>query len=278
MVMRIILTPRGMNDPLVRALTNDKVASNLLPERKESKVVICQDGVERKEIKVVICQDGWTPSLRVDVSKLQETTYLQKLFDNCFDGVRLRFENISFDDGDFVANLSDADIFYFKGFGGGMAQVREIFSNPHYQDSIREVARKVMYNQMVYFGVCGGAIVAGRDWIGPDFGTVTFLDCLGGLSVRYTPSVPASSVQIIEWDDRLVEVTDGCGVAMHVEEGFARASCFIAVKKRKSTWWSYQEANTRKVQRQAEGFLTSFSRYQHRGRLWWFRMDVEVQL
>ena len=263
--MKVILLPVGLNDSVCEAMMYDSCVQLIMPMKPEMIFLVCQDGL----------LEGY----RTPVDDLQEIIYMKKFYAHLGVDHRIVFKAFSFYEDSFDAydKLKEADLFYFKGFGGGFESVMDVFSSTRHWTLVEKLQELVAYNRMVYIGVCGGAMIAGKKWLGdrrvePN---LELLSLFGQASVRYDMCCPPEDVdQDIFHDLNIFHLTSACGIAIYCVNGYASGSCFIVKKTGRAKWSSFRQLNHAKVGQQARTLLKRWKAFRGSSNLiWWFCLD-----
>ena len=224
-------------------------------------------------VRVAICQDGRQLHLQSDL------TYERDYFRNLYNDrkyldrrdIQVDCYAVSFVNQPIVQqHLSDmdrCDIFFMTGFSPGTdglsPQLGYVFENHRrmgdcerdtsnmMENLYRKLVARVQYNQMVYMGTCGGAMVAGRYYWNirqQQFEyQMKMFDFLMGVSLRYDPCMScvacdASAVINVT----TLYMTRGAGVAVHIQDQLAQSSQFPTLKN--NIWWDWCENTKRFLQ------------------------------
>ena len=152
--------------------------------------------------------------------------------------------------------LQNADLFYMSGVEAdsvptGLAEAMQsgILMNL--------LQCYVQYDQCAYFGVCGGAILAGKTnpYTLPGF---NFLD---GISIRYDSSISAKNCPLAtSVEHRVMQITTGCAVSVLITEEHQVATCFSCIKNHTS-WSGHASRTTELLQAYVEDVSNQWTRY-----------------
>ena len=232
--MRLILLPNAIEDQCAKNLAWDQVATDSLP-------------LGCSPVRVAICQDG-RGHFRRDccASDLPEAGYFEKLYTRCQSAVDLQFESFSFFD-DFTKQhtvISNSDILYFCGFGGTMPEcLQSVFRNDNHKEVINLIRWKVRCDDLLYIGVCGGAMIAGCKYgCSCSVEYFNFLEGSPSISEVYDSCVSPEAVSF-KTSNEIVQMTSGCGLALSTKHGLLKASSFPVIKN-KAQWWLFAKENT----------------------------------
>ena len=127
----------------------------------------------------------------------------------------------------------------------------------------KRIESRVLYNLMVYMGVCGGAVCAGKHyWMrlasgglghhltppiaGGHNNDLKLFDFCMGLNLHYealkSPNVCMTKLDIIS--PTKLMITSGAGLAVHIEAAICEVKSFQCTKN--NTWWEWCEEATRR--------------------------------
>ena len=85
----------------------------------------------------------------------------------------------------------------------------------------------VQRNSIAFYGVCGGACVAGHG----SYRELPGLDLLNGIQVQYDSSMPADGANVETNAERgIVQMTGGCALVFVKDQTQSKAVCFPCVK------------------------------------------------
>ena len=145
----------------------------------------------------------------------------------------------------------DADVFYFRGFGGGIDAIKNVIEDCTCLPTINQLINRVDSGDLLYIGVCGGAIFAGSCYLLRD-PNLPCLDLFHGFDVDYTPCQPALQCPVT-LDDTKLQMTSGCGFALNIGE--VKSSCFTVLKAGKYKWNDFCFQNNAKLFRQCRKIM-----------------------
>ncbi len=167
---RVVFTPTGMSDKLLGYLRNDLAVLEML------------QAIPDDVVNVVVCLDGKSPHERTlrsgehDGMDRMLTSFLRPL------NKAVNVSLFSFEDPQQICeqHLERAHIFWQGGSGGGDSSLlmRAMMQN----GLVRKILQyKVCTNQIIYIGVCVGAMIAGAEyggWVRRDLNRLDVDACL----------------------------------------------------------------------------------------------------
>ena len=139
--------------------------------------------------------------------------------------------------------LNAATIFYMGGVHGDRRTTPIDADAQQVQQLIAMLKRKVHRSDIAYFGVCGGAMLAGRSTA---FVHTPF-DILEGTQVVYDVVAAKKCERKTDAVKDIVQFTCGCAVAIMLTTDTCRAVCFPTIKN-KAQWQPFAAANTLDMQ------------------------------
>lgn len=121
--------------------------------------------------------------------------------------------------------LMGAEYFYFAGIQKPPRGLDDAMRNGRLLHLLRE---RVQCNLMAFYGVCGGAKVAGQG----GYCGLPALDLLSGIRVQYDSSMSAKDATVATNAERqIVQMTSGCALAFVKDQTQCRAVSFTCTKK-----------------------------------------------
>lgn len=260
---RVIFTPAGMSDDLLNRLAQDPVVVGIIHSVPDPvvNVLVCLDGLPRGQRNLRQGQsDGMDRMLTSFMHKMQKAVSVQ-LFS--FEANQSECE----------MQLRSAHIFWQAGSGGGSTSyiVEAIEQN---QNGWKIVQDRVLDNELVYVGVCIGAMMAGSCYFGHSSAAVK--GCMyqffgTEVSVVYDNDLPF-------WeDDAILHMTGGVAIAIECTDVTA-ASAIIVSKNRRSAHLEKHGRIQVKLQRTVESLAKNwevYKLYQPNGQvgLCWWKLD-----
>ena len=220
-------------------------------------------------VKIAICQDGRHWELEKYAWKFK--LYLEALFrfwrykNHFVDTYDFSFEHG--DVNDMFRLLVDVDVFIM----GGVHNVSQRWKERTSQGQeawplVKELQARVQYNVLMYIGICGGAILSGKD---NPYGLEPF-DLFQGMRVRYDWKVNAKNVE--QHQERAqIQITSGTGVAIHCWRQQRRGLVFSTVKNHRS-WKRFAEDSSTRLTHAIECRANNPASF-HFGRgQWWYSL------
>ena len=235
-MVKLILLPK-FDPSCLKRIAADQVCRTMLPDQPVVRVFICQDGrAQQDQAAYLEFEQAYFEMLYQDRNKLNRRN------------TKLQFREFSFAGSldtlqEHLRELKTCDIFYMTGFsiGQGLSvTLMNVFQNharlghdERIQSDIvenlfRAIVNRVQYNQMLYMGVCGGAMCAGnslRHSSAPEFG---LFDFLMGVSLEHDAGLQPHKCHIQVINHKTFKITGGAGLAVHIEDDIADASSFQA--------------------------------------------------
>ena len=225
-------------------------------------------------VTVAICQDGRWPWHQSDLA--HESDHFRNLYHNRKylnrPDIQVHCYGVSFVDPPHIVqrhiqDMATTDIFFMTGFSPGATglspQLQAVFDNharmgegqldtsSMMENLYRCIVARCQYNQMVYMGTCGGAMVAGR-WFW-DRGRMEFdrrmrlFDLCMGASIRYDSGLDGSLCNArAVIDPNTFYMTSGAAGAVHIENDVVAASSFPCGKN--SGWKTWADDATQLLQ------------------------------
>ena len=228
-MVKFILTPKGIETQFIKRVSegNDGGLVRAILEPPTG-----------TQIRVCVCEDG-----RMNWASSADTVRrgLMQLASNLGLHHEVVVDSFTFVHGDetvMTRLLMQATVFYFAGIHNVPAGLRYALAHGQLAALLKE---RVQYNQCAYFGVCGGALVAGT---GTPYPCWPCLDLLDGVTVRYDSCVGAGMAEVLTgWQPQVMQITAGVGLAFvmtptHIE------GCSFPVIKNHQKWAAFAARNT----------------------------------
>ena len=235
--IQVILTPKSL-DIQLRKRIQDGYDLGCVKE-------ICMPRKDIATIVIAHCRDyaiEW--SGHNDSATL--TAEFQQLYDHWIPGkYRVKIYNFSFkyEMNVLMELLNAATIFYMSGVHGQAGHTPMNVATEHVQQIIAALKRKVQSNEIVYWGVCGGAMLAGK--------STTFVhtpfNLLEGTNVFYDGGISAKSCEMkTHAAKNILQITTGCAIAVRLttNKDSCRAVSFPCIKN-KAQWHKFAAESTR---------------------------------
>ena len=253
-MVRIIFTPKGVEDQFVKHVQREKRAKDVLfpPGQVPAvyRICLCEDGrrgaYSTREVIALRLTDlfvnRWRLNTRIEIipfTFIDNTTENYELLVNC-------------------------DMFYFAGVFSQLPALKNA--------SLVEFLRgRVQCNEICYLAVCGGALISGCS---ARYGT-DGLDLLDGVDILY-PACGKATAAKVENNANMVQMTSGCAAFILMTPTEQRGKSIFVVKNY-SQWWDFSQGNSLALQRFVEKKATSWKKYKYRAqdgsyRFWWFNL------
>jgi len=255
--MRIVLLPNSIEHQCAHRLEphddcfrfSRLVGQMLLDQMGDHRLLIAS---KNNVFTIAVCIDGWTgfqphPSFATNPETLDMVTAFRSLFAKWFANaglgtlqMTLDFQYVSLLDRG-ARNLSilkSAQVFYccggFPNSGFLPDYIRRL--DPSCKECLEQ---RVQYDDIVYIGICAGAMLIGR----------AHLDLLSGTNVRYDYNVGPGAVpcetRLTSDHSAIIQMTTGVGIAFDVwHDRPLQVACFPVIKNH-FQWQPFAQANTR---------------------------------
>ena len=255
-MVRAILAPKSLEAQFIKRV-----------QRKKDKGLVKQVLTQMRgsTLRICLCEDG-----RRGYASVAPFLHgnLQTLFDYWNLSVDIEIEEFSFvGDPTTMANLLlRSDLFYFAGVHAIDPNVNVAMRNGLLLPLLRE---RIQYNQCAYFGICGGAMLAGKN----NKYDLAGLDIFGGLTVKYDCNVGAAKVSVdTSAEQRIIQITTGCAVVFIMDPTQTNAVSFATIKHQ-SQWWDFAERNTEELNKIIEVKMNEWQGYTFNGEeIWAFNL------
>ena len=239
--MKLILTPKSL-DIQLRKRIQDGYDLGYVRE-------ICMPRSDNHwHIVIAHCRDYATEwSGHNDPATL--AAEFQQLYDYWIPGqYRLEIFNFSFkyEVERMMELLNAATIFYMSGVHGQAGYTPINVVTEHVQQLIAALKRKVQRSEIVYWGVCGGGMLAGKS---TKFVHTPF-DLLEGTHVSYDGGTSAKNCEMkTDADKDIVQITTGCAIAVMLTTNIdsCRAVSFPCIKNN-AQWKKFAAESTLALQ------------------------------
>ena len=218
-MVKAVLAPKSIEDQFIRRVWqgHDKGLVNK---------VLTPVGTDI--LRVCLCMDG-----RSGASN-HNSVYagLKQLFEWWGEHVQIEINLFTFlcaagslQEAEMLQLLNEANLFYFCGIQEMSEGLRRPFK--FRSPLVERLRARIQYDQMSFFGVCGGAMMAGATtWYG-----CPGLDLFDGITVCYDANIsgPAAKVKT-NFENRVMQMTTGCALAVVMTYDHMAASSFITIK------------------------------------------------
>jgi len=199
--------------------------------------------------------------------------------------VTLEFHDFSFLNPD-AANTrvaESAHVLLFCGFGGGTSYYTTTVLpalGAHRTDLSSLVRTKVQYGQLLWIGVCGGAMCAGRQYW-PSMPSQLGLDVFNGVNVLYDGATGVGDIGPSKTNTSSFHMASSIGMAVWFKPGGSLSSSFVVSKN--GAWHGpkhdFAEDNAAKLS-EAVNHLSNvwFPYADDEGNVWYHRLDGTVYI
>jgi hypothetical protein len=198
---------------------------------------------------VMYCADGSGHPFDMDGI---EQKVLARLLAQRLPDVNIVHVQFSFHEDEALKKLQAADIFYFKGFGGGVGNILPIFGKRvfhatlsgevlHVSQMAQRVAafqEKCMFHGMLTFMICGAAVISGTHY--PGHAELQGLQLLGDAHVQYHACGTTSSIQVAT-NDNTLQLVPGVANIISCEGGVAQVETVVVSRDSPSHYWDCAE-------------------------------------
>ena len=195
------------------------------------------------EVRVLYCDDGAAGRLDLDTSV--EAKVLSRLIKHWLPSISLiHYSIFSFHNENAVQLLADADIFYFKGFGGDIQQLLPIFGQScsrEMRERVREFHDRLIFNRMLAFMVCGAAVLCGTHYPGEQ--RLKGLRLLGDAYVHYHACETTSNI-LVSSDRYRIHLAPGVANIIRCDDGCTQVHCACVGTKRPMSYEVFRKENT----------------------------------
>ena len=166
-----------------------------------------------------------------------------------------------------IDRLMNADLFYFAGVHKIPQGLNHAMRNGPLLHLLLE---RIQYNQCAFFGVCGGAMMAGKN---NPYG-LPGLDIFDGITVQYDMNVGASIDYLVATnaEAQIMQMTTGCALAFVMDAKVLRGTSFACIKNH-AGWWPVAQRNTREVQSIIDMKKNDWTSYHDEDGQWWFNLQ-----
>ena len=203
---------------------------------------------------VLYCDDGAGYG---DIMSSVERKVLERLLQQWCPGLNIVGMKFSFHDDRALQLLEIADVFYFKGFGGGTDRLLPIFGKAVPRDSemadrVTAFQNKCMFDGMLAFMVCGAAIITGTHYPGDD--QLEGLKLLGDAYVQYHANESIAAIEVSK-SNNVIQLCKGVANIISCRDGLLGVKVEVIAKSEVSTYWPFAK--------QCQLHLTAVMIHQH---------------
>lgn len=215
---------------------------------------------------VAACRDG---SPNSSTENLRE--HLEKLFEHWFTKKkggkgrqpRIIVEEFSFSRDDAMVILNRCHMFYCYGIFGKVLAANSL-QTPALIQRLRE---RVQYNEISYFGICGGAKIASCT---PHHSGVPPLNLLDGVDIQYDSCVASEHV-IPNGSSHTIQMTSGVASFLLLTPTKVVGQSVPCTKKY-NQWVDFAAKNSVLLQDLADYKALEWTAYDHLGSTWYFNL------
>ena len=255
-MVRAVLAPKSIEKQFINRVSegNDNgLVQIVLTHRRHSSTV-----------RVCLCEDGRLGFRSCAPSVKDGIRALFSLW-----GVHLRVEVLNWSfmgvTTEMTQRLMSANIFYFAGLHQVPQGLNDAMRNGPLLHLLRE---RIQYNQCAFFGVCGGAKMAGKN---NEYG-LPGLDIFDGITVLYDANVRAREVQLAtNAEAKIIQLTTGCALAFIMDATYSMGTSFTCLKNH-AGWEDFAEQNTQEVQRIIALKMDEWKPYYDEDGTWYFNL------
>ena len=221
-MLKAVLAPKSIENQFIKRVWQGKQDAGLVKE------VLTPVGTDI--LRVCLCMDG---DARTS-SHASVLACLKKMFE--WWGMRVQIEISSFTfvtadpahEAAMMQLLDDSNLFYFCGISQMTGDLRQALTVSPLVDHLRF---RIQYNEMSFFGVCGGAMMAGAT---TPYGCPG-LDIFDGFTVHYDAHISGAAATLkTNFRDRVMQMMTGCALAVAVTYDKLAATSFCTIKKPKA--------------------------------------------
>ena len=256
---RVIFSPAGIQDICLRKLSSNQVVRGMITR------------IPDPVINVLVCLDAHEPAKRTlregqsDGMDRMLASFFQKMHKQT--KVRLfSFEN---NENNCEEQLRWAHIFWQAGAGSGNAQylIAAIMQKP---ENWKLLQNMVTTNQILYVGVCLGAMIAGAKFIGRHLPHVD--KCLYNFFGRQV-SIQYDSDLSRSWDDdNMLHITEGIALAIDLTVTYDASAIIVVTHEDK--WQDRKIQIESKLHRTTNLLHNRWELYETPdGKFWWWKVD-----
>ena len=194
------------------------------------------------EVRVLYCDDG--AAERLDLDTAVEAKVLLRLIRDWLPGIIIHYSIFSFHNQNAVQLLADADIFYFKGFGGDIQQLLPIFGQScsrEMRERVREFHDRLIFNRMLAFMVCGAAVLCGTHYPGEP--RLNGLKILGDAWVDYHKCATTNNI-LVPSDRYRIHLAPGVANIIRCDEVCRQVHCACVGSKSPTHYEVFRKEHT----------------------------------
>ena len=232
---------------------------------------VLASGLNKSVVNVCLCEDGRTNTASCWESVQKGLTQLYALWQMDVVVEIYRFSFMHYDQEAMAAFLHIADVFYFAGIHTVPPMLRTAMASGTLVTMLREM---IHYNRTAYFGVCGGAMMAGAT----NQFDLPGLDLFNGITVKYDSSCSAGSAVVeTSYEAALLQMTTGCSLVLLMTPEHIAGRSFTAIKNQHQ-WREFARDNTAAVLRLVQMKCAEWTRYSWNDDVWYFNLRGYIWL
>ena len=224
--MKMMLLPK-FDDQTIKSLMSDVVCIRMLRD------VSARAEADDRILKVLICQDG--RRVACSAQHTTEATLLTKLLGR---QVAVHFKDFSFKGESTMSDeiFCQAHVMFFCGFGRGRdaERVELLKAMQRSREVSARLQDRVLKGQLLYIGVCGGAMAAGAGYGEHPEQLPPGMDILRGPTVLYHFGKNPVEVGMPRTSPQVFHITSWSGLAMWFDNMELMASSFVTSKNGRS--------------------------------------------
>ena len=224
-----------------------------------------------RPLMLLYCGDGKPAYATWQMKEIKNTI---RLIQCICPNIQITHLPFSFHDTDAAQKLDEGDVFYFKGFGGGVDDMQRIFGG---QDGMRQVVEtfqnRIMFSRpdrcsLLTIMVCGAAINMGTHY--PDHGRLVTLKLLGDAYVQYHACATTANIQVTA-DNNVIQLAPGVANIMWFEAMTNRVdiSACVVAKSRVSDYAGFAARSEEHIRDVMQSNAFKWRIYGWEGRMCW---------
>ena len=253
-----VLLPQGLNEKGGgKALRNEIMFQSMVRECCEPRNVANGNYDAWNIVTIAYCDDGnpsdgWNHHSLDTTGKPIDLKALRDLVKRSLPDRTIKMAKFSFASDDASQLLSLADVFYFKGFGGGYSNLLPTFQKP-FPSIVQEFQNRVTLNwprPLMTIHVCGGAILMGSKCL--DIPQLACMELFGPASLRYFSCelMTQEKLQSRALDPYDIPLAPGVGILVQLTPGRAHSvRCVNIACTRKYQYESFRLASFNHIDR-----------------------------
>ena len=247
-----------------------------LLKRMIQKVAECCTSRSRSLV-LLFCADG---AYNIDCWQMVEVKCVKRLIKYFAPDTEVESRLFSFRDSNAAQNLEEADVFYFKGWGGDVREMQNIFGRdqhvtPEIQQVVQLFQNRILFSDtsrcsLLTFMVCGGAILMGTHY--PNQNQIVTLKLLGDVVVKYHACETTANINVTT-EDHAIQLVPGVANIMWFEHGHLDVSCAIVAKKDFESYYVFAKESEHHIRTVMRSQALKWRIYLWGGKCWGCRAD-----